>query len=283
MKIAISAESSIDMPKEMLDEFNIKVIPYNILLGDEVRVDGEVTPEEIISFVNKTGILPKTSAINEYQFTEHFSNLLKDYDKVIHFSMSSKLTSACNNAKSAAKKLGNVHVVDTKTLSSGIGLYAIYAAKLVNEGVKFEEIVKRCEKRVPYIQVGFVLEQLNYLYKGGRCSALALFGANLLRIKPQILLVDGEMRLDKKYRGSMDNVVKQYCIDMLERFPNPDLSEVFLTYTTATEKMREAARQVLTDRGFKNIRETRTGSTILSHSGEHCLGILYFNDGGEVK
>lgn len=281
MRIAISAETTIDLPKEMLEEFDIHTVAFQILLGDESKLDGEITCDEIIDFVTRTKILPKTGAVNEYQFTEHFEKLLSSYDKVIHFSLSSEMSSACQNAKSAAEKLGNVCVIDTRSLSTGIALLAINASKLVKEGKSFEQIVEISQKRVKNVQTSFVLERLDYLYKGGRCSSLAYFGANLLKLKPQIVVNDGKMGAAKKYRGSIENVVKQYSIDTLEKHDNPDLSLVFLTYTTATEKMLSNVMEILKNRGFKDIRVTRAGGTITSHCGEHCLGILYINDGGK--
>ena len=125
-----------------------------------------------------------------------------------------------------------------------------------------------------------ILKKLEFLYKGGRCSALSYFGANLLQIRPQIILKDGKMGPHKKYRGNMDKVVKNYCADTLDEFNNPDLEVGFVTYTTATEKMVEEAKTALRERGFKTIYETKAGATISSHCGENTLGILYINDGG---
>lgn len=278
MRIAVSAETTVDLPKDMLLEFDIHTTPFTVLLGEDARLDGDVTCDEIIEYVTAYKLLPKTSAVNEFQFEEHFTNLLKSYDKVVHFSLSSEISCACENAKKAAEKIGNVYVIDSRSLSTGIALQTIYASKLIKGGADFEEVIKKCEQRIPYVQASFVLERLDYLYKGGRCSAMAYFGANLLKLKPQILVVDGKMSPAKKYRGNIESVVKSYCLDTLSQFNNPDLEEVFITYTTATEKMLENARQVLRSRGFKKIRETRAGATITSHCGEHCLGILYIND-----
>ena len=144
-----------------------------------------------------------------------------------------------------------------------------------------KEIADRVNARVPNVQASFVLKKLEYLYKGGRCSALSYFGANLLKIRPQIILKEGKMGPYKKYRGNMDKVVANYCKDTLEEFNNPDLSLGFVTYTTATEEMVNVARQSLIDRGFKTIYCTKAGATISSHCGENTLGILYINDGGE--
>ena len=280
MKIAISAESTIDLPKEMLKEFDIHTLPYTIILGDKEFLDGEIMPEEIFKFYEETKTLPKTSAINAVQYEEYFKNLLKEYDAVVHFCLSSEISSSCKNAMEASQKLKNVFVVDSKSLSTGIALQAIYASKLVSGGASAEEVCEKCLRRVPFVQASFVLKKLEFLYKGGRCSALSYFGANLLQIRPQIILKDGKMGPHKKYRGNMDKVVKNYCADTLDEFNNPDLEVGFVTYTTATEKMVEEAKTALRERGFKTIYETKAGATISSHCGENTLGILYINDGG---
>lgn len=279
MKIAISAESTIDLTKELLNEYEIKIVPFNIQLGDKAGLDGEITTDEIISYVNETGVLPKTGAINEYCFNEHFEELLKDYDAVIHFSLSSELSMACSNAQRSAKNYKNVFVVDTMSLSTGIALLAIYAKTLVDAGEEASVIYEKCLKRVPFIQASFELKRLDYLYKGGRCSGLTLFGANLLKIRPQILVKEGKMIPGKKYRGNFTHVVKNYCQDVLDEFDNPDLSFAFVTYTTAEDEIIEIAKNYLKERGFEKIYVTRAGGTITSHCGEDCLGILYINDG----
>ncbi len=279
MKIAISAESTIDLTKEMLSEYDIKIIPYSIQLGDKFGEDGEITSEEIISYVNQTGVLPKTSAINEYQYNEHFENLLKDYDAVVHFTLSSCISAAHNNAKNAASKLENVYVVDSQSLSTGIALLAIYARELAIDGALAPEIAEKCEARVPFVQASFELKRLDYLHKGGRCSSLTLLGANVLRIRPQIVLKNGKMVSGKKYRGNYNHVVKTYCEDVLNEFNTPDLKHGFVTYTTAEDEVVQTAINYLKERGFENIHVTRAGATITSHCGEDTLGILYINDG----
>ena len=279
MKIAISAESTIDLPKELLSLYNIHTLPYTIILGDKEYFDGEILPEQIFKFYEDTKTLPKTSAINSLQYQEHFNSLLKDYDGVIHFCLSSEISSSCKNAMEAAEKFKNVYVVDTKSLSTGIALQAIYASKLIKDGLDIKDIYERVLKRVSFVQASFVLKKLEFLYKGGRCSALSYFGANLLQIRPQIILKDGKMGPHKKYRGNMEKVVKSYCDDTLEEFNNPDLSIGFVTYTTASDEMLEIAKNSLINRGFKKIYCTKAGATISSHCGENTLGILYINDG----
>lgn len=279
MRIALSAESTVDLPRELLEKYDIHTTPFTILLGDEAKLDGEVPVPEIIEYVNKTGVLPKTSAVNQFQFKEHFDNLLKDYDAVIHFSLSSEISVACHNAKTCAQDYDNVFVIDTRTLSTGIALLAIYASKLTAQGLKPKEIVEKCEARIPSLQVSFILARLDYLHKGGRCSALSLFGANLLKLRVQILVKDGKMGPANKYRGNMDRCIVSYVNDTLNTFNTPDTSEVFITSTTATPEQIESVKQILIEHGFKNIMVTNAGGTITSHCGENCLGILYLNDG----
>lgn len=280
MKIAISAETTVDLTKELLEKYDVKTVPFTVLLGETSKFDGDITVDEIIDYVNKTKVLPKTSAVNEYQYDEHFENLLKDYDAIIHFSLSSELSSAYSNAERSAKKFNNVFVIDTRSLSTGIALLVIYARKLAEKGKSPKEIYDCVIKRIPSVQASFELNRVDYLYKGGRCNVLTYLGANVLKIRPQILLKDGKMISGKKYRGKFSHVVNSYCNDILEEFSNPDLEEVFLTYTTAEQDVLDNVKSILKDRGFKNINVTRAGATITSHCGENCLGILYINDGG---
>lgn len=279
-KIAISAETTIDVPKKILDEYDIHVIPFHVLLGERDAPDGEITPQDIFDYVDKTGLLPKTSAVNEFQYEEYFKELRKEYDAVIHVCLSSGISSSCENAIEASKRLDDVYVVDSHSLSTGIALLCIYARQLVKEGKEPEEIVKLMEKRREFLQVSFVVNTMKYLYKGGRCTGLQKFAGALFRIKPQIVLRDGKMIPGKRYHGRNTPVVRDYCLDTLEEFDNPDLSIVFVTHSHASEDMVIEAKKILRERGFKNIIETTAAATITSHCGPKTLGILYINDGG---
>lgn len=284
MKIAVSTESVVDLPKDLLEKYDIKVLPYTVILGDTEYTDGEnITPQQIFEFVEKNKILPKTSAINEQTYKEFFEGLLKEYDAVIHICLSSKITSACGNAISASKSFDNIFVVDSHSLSTGIALLAIYTRELADKSISAEEVYKKVSARVPSVQASFVIKKLDYLHKGGRCSSLALFGANLMQIRPQIILKDGSMGVHKKYVGNMNKVISKYCKDTLDEFNTPDLSVGFVTYTTATPEMIATAKNALKERGFKLVYETTAGSTITSHCGENTLGILYINDGDKNK
>lgn len=267
------------MPKELLAEYGITTIPFTVILGSEELRDGDFPVSQIIDYVDKTKVLPKTSAINRAQYEEYFTELKKEYDAVIHVSLASEISSACSNAKAVAEEMDGVYVIDSKSLSTGIGLIAIYASKLAKKGVAPEEIVAKCEERVPHVQASFVLARLDYLYKGGRCSALQLFGSNILKLRLQILVKDGKMGPAGKYRGNMDACIDKYVTDTLNQFTNPDLSEVFITSTTATDTQNELVKKKLEEHGFKHIMITHAGGTITSHCGENTLGILFINDG----
>jgi DegV family protein with EDD domain len=279
MKIIISTESTHDLSQELIKENDIRIIPYHITLGEETFVDGEKTTLEMFEYVDKTGVLPKTNAINVFEYEEYFTELLKECDAVVHISLSSGLTSSTNNAILASKNVENVFVVDSKSLSTGIGLLVLYAKELANQGLDAKEIAEKVEARTEKVQASFIVERLDYLHKGGRCSGFQLLGANLLKIRPRLVVKDGKIINDKKYRGDMAKSVDKYCRDILSEFDTPDLDKVFITYTTATPEMEDAARQVVTEAGFKNIYQTNAGGTIASHCGAHTIGILYFNDG----
>jgi len=280
MKIAISAESTIDIQKDLLVKYDIHIVPFAVTLGERTAFDGDITPQEIFDFVDKTGQLPRTSAVNEFQFEEHFKALLKNYDAVIHFSLSSAISSAHENASKVAANMKNVFVIDTKTLSTGIALLAIHGRELANKGLKPEEIVEKCTKRLPYVQASFVLNNLEYLYKGGRCSSLQRFGVNLFKIRPQILVTqDGTMISGKMYRGKDEVVVRKYCEDTLASFDNPDKTVAFVTAPNYSDDIFAIAENALRDKGFKTIYRTTAGATITSHCGDKTIGILYINDG----
>ena len=283
MKIAISVESTHDLSKELLDKYDIKVIPYQITLNDMTFKDGTYTTEEMFAFVDKYGVLPKTTALNEFEYTEFFESLKKDYDAVVHICLSSGITSSCGNAERAGAALKNVYVVDSLALSTGIGLQAIYARELAEQGVPADKIAEKISARRDKVQTSFVLERLDYMHKGGRCSSIALLGANILKIRPRIVLKNGKMLSDKKYRGNMQNVIAKYADELFEEFNTPDLTRVFITYTTATPEMVAVAKEKCAQAGFKEILETHAGGTIASHCGANTLGILYYNDGGKTE
>lgn len=280
MKIAITCDSVCDLSNEQLLENNIKILPLTINLGDDSYQDGvDINPDKIFEYVAATKQLPKTSANNEFQYSEFFEEQLKESDALIHFTIGSDISACYNNAVKASKNFENVKVIDSKNLSTGIGLLVLYACKLRDDGKSFEEIVQKVTARVPHVQASFVVERLDYLHKGGRCSAVALLGANILKIRPSIMVENGKMGVHKKYRGKMESVIAEYVKDTLTEFKNYDNTMCFLTYTSATPEMIAAAKKAISENAaFKAVYETTAGSTVTSHCGEHTLGILYFND-----
>lgn len=282
MKIAISAESTIDLPKDILKKYDIHTLPFTLIMKDDSVFDGEIEPEELFAFTDKTGELPKTSAVNEFQYREYFKKLKDEgYDAIVHFSLSSAISSACKNATKIKDEFENVYVIDTKSLSTGIALLAIQARELADKGLDAKEIYEQSLKRVPHVQASFSLESVNYLYKGGRCSMLAMLGANLLHLKPEIYVdpTKGTMSAGKKFKGPMMKVVMNYVNDTLEKYANPDFSRVFITFSTAPDDVVKAVENRLYECGFKEVIKTHAGGTISCHCGPHCLGILYINDG----
>lgn len=280
MKIAITCDSVCDISQELIKQNNISILPISIILGDETFSDGvNINSQKIFDYVAKNKQLPKTSAINEFQYAEFFKEHLDGVDALIHFTISSDMSSCFNNAKKAASTLKNVYVIDSRNLSTGVGLQVLYACMLRDKGEKPENIVKKVEARKQFVQASFVVERLDYLYKGGRCSALQLLGANLLKIRPSIIVKDGKMDVHKKYRGKMKDVVKDYIKDTLNEFNTYDKSICFITYSSATEDMVEAAKSTLKEfANFENVYITTAGATVTSHCGENTLGILYFNN-----
>ena len=280
MKIAITCDSVCDLSQELIKQNNISILPISIILGDETFSDGvNINSQKIFDYVTKNKQLPKTSAINEFQYAEFFKEHLDGVDALIHFTISSDMSSCFNNAKKAASTLKNVYVIDSRNLSTGVGLQVLYACMLRDKGEKPENIVKKVEARKQFVQASFVVERLDYLYKGGRCSALQLLGANLLKIRPSIIVKNGKMDVHKKYRGKMKDVVKDYIKDTLNEFNTYDKSICFITYSSATEDMVEAAKSTLKEfANFENVYITTAGATVTSHCGENTLGILYYNN-----
>lgn len=277
-KIAISLDSACDLSKELIEKYDFKVIPFGVNLGDKFFYDGEITPEEIFEYADNNKTLPKTNAVNEEAFKEHFAKILNDYDAIIHFDISSEMSSAYQNAVNASKNFKNVFVVDSRTLSTAISLEAIYAKKLTETMDDPAKIVELVKKRIPAVQASFIIERLDYLYKGGRCSGLALLGANLLKIRPEIEVLNGNMKNTEKFRGKMADCVTKYCRATLEKYNHPDKSVIFITHSVADKELVDAAKAVVSEYGFENVYETTAGCTVSSHCGKNTLGILYIND-----
>ena len=275
MKISITADSTCDIPQGIREKNDIEIIPFGVMLGEELRRDGvDVEPQDLYDYVEKTKELPKTSAINEIEYQELFERKLKQCDVLIHFCLSSEISSAYSNAKRASEKFENVYVVDTKSLSSGSGLLVLSCVDKINEGKDLDTILREINEEIPKVQASFLIDTLKYLHKGGRCSGVAKLAATLLFLKPRISLVDGKMEVTKKYMGGISGCLVKYCKDMLDEV-KPNKKRVFVTYSSPVDPAREIIVQKLKDEGFEEIIECSACSTICTHCGPKTLGVLY--------
>ncbi|MBQ8005208.1 MAG: DegV family protein, partial [Clostridia bacterium] len=201
-KILIASDSTTDLSDELKSKYGIITMPLSVTLGEKNYLDGvDIDPDSIYAHYEKTGQLPKTNAINITDFEDFFTKHTADGSKMVFFTISSEMSSTYANAKIASEKFENVYVVDTKNLSTGGGLLLIYAAELASLGRSAAEIAKECEETAMRVDASFIVDDLEFLHKGGRCSALAAFGANLLQLKPCIVVEGGKMGVGKKYRG----------------------------------------------------------------------------------
>ena len=281
--VKITSESSADL-NELFDKYGIGVIPLSVNLDGKDYLDGvDIFPQDIFKAYEEKKILPKTAALSPENYKDFFRPIRESGAGIAHFALSSKITTNCGNAIKAGDELGGVYVVDTHSLSSGMGLLVLYAAELAQKGLSAKEIYDRVNARVPKVQASFVVDTMEYLHKGGRCSGLANFAATLLKIKPTILLVDGEMKVGQKYMGSSfaKSIIK-YVDNTLHEFDNPDYTRIFVTHSYAEPDVVEAVKAEIRSKApqFKEIIETKAGATITAHCGRGTLGILYINDGG---
>ena len=276
-KIIISSDSTCDLSAELKERYGVKILPLGVTLGTNVYRDGfDITPDDIYAHYDKTGELPKTTAANVGECVDHFAELTKNGDAVIHFTISSKMSSTYNNACIAASEFENVYVVDTLNLSTGGGLLVVAAAEMAKDGMEPAAIVEQIEKLKPCVDASFVIDNLEYLYKGGRCSALAMMGANLLKLKPCIEVKNGVMGVGKKYRGTFSKVVEEYVDERLQNVDDIDSSRVFVTHAGCDPELMEAVVNEVKDKGiFKEVFFTRAGCTVSSHCGANTMGVLF--------
>lgn len=282
--IKFFADSTMDISPEDVKKYDITLVPITVILGDTPYKDGyELNPEAIYDYVKQTGNLPKTSACNAETYKEFWQPALDNGDDIIHFSFSGDMSTSCAAAQAAAKELNGVSVIDTKNLSTGSGLLLLHACDLREAGASKEEIIRKVEARVPYVQASFIVDKLDYLYKGGRCSGVALFAATALKLKPCIKVKDGKMIVGKKYIGRLTGVIDKYVNDILNEFNTPDYTRIFVTHTKCSDELIEAVKKRLQQTPFKEIIDTTASCTITSHCGPNTLGILYINDGVPAK
>ena len=277
MKIRISADSTCDLSPEYIEKHQITIIPLTVNMGGVDYVDGEgITPDAIFKHVAEGGALPKTAAVNEDQYRRRFKALLEDCDAILHFNISAEFSSCHANAVAAAQGLP-VRCIDTRNLSSGIGLVVAEAADMIEAGCEdVDAVAAHCLETIPKVDASFILDRLDYLHKGGRCSMVAMLGANILRLKPCIEVVDGRMIVGKKFRGAYGRCLRQYVADRLRDPDAVDAKRIFITHTGVSREDFELVKaEVLARKSFGEVLEVRAGCSITSHCGENTLGILF--------
>ena len=276
-KIMITCDSTADLTKELYAKYEAAVVPMGVNLGDDFRRDGlNITISDIFDYVAASGQLPKTSAVSVGEYDDVFRPLVEQGYEIVHVNLSSSLSSSHQNARLAAEELGNVYVVDSKNLSTGMGHLVLLGRELAASGMTAAEVAAALEQLREKLDVSFVLQTLEYLHKGGRCSGVAAFGANLMKLRPEIEVVGGKMQVGRKYRGNMEKTVLAYIRGRLEGREDIRLDRIFITHSGCPQEIVEKAEALVRElHPFQEVLVTTAGSTITSHCGPDCLGVLF--------
>lgn len=275
--VVITADSTCDLSQELKDRYQIHIIPLTILLGGESYLDGvEFSTEDIYTRYRGDGTLPKTSAPSIQQFIDFFTPFLEKGFEVVHLDISSELSVSFNNARLAAMELEGVYPVDSRMLSTGVGLLCLEGASCRDKGMSAADIAAHLESLTDKVDTSFVLDTLEFMWKGGRCSGVAALGANLLHLKPGLEMKDGKLGVYKKYRGGIQSVYRQY---VKERLANKDIrpEHVFITDSgeVPQETLEELAAIVHEAVPGAQVHNTKAGCTVTSHCGPKTLGVLF--------
>ena len=276
--VVITVDSTADFSKEIIEKYDIRVSPLHVLLGDNEYRDGvDATPQDIFEYVKKTNVLPKTSACATEEYVEFFTRQLEEAEKVIHFNISAECSSSNANAVEAAKRFGGrVYVVDTRQLSTGQGLLALKACDLLQEGKTVDEVYNTVLSLTDKVQTSFVVDTVDYLYKGGRCTAAAAVVSKILKIHPSIFMDNGKLVVRKKYMGNLKRCIGAYVDDLAVDFPDYDDTRVFITHSHCSDDIVELIKEKVKEKfSFKDIEVTTAGCVVTSHCGHGTLGVLY--------
>jgi len=279
MRIKITADSTCDLPPEIVEQFDIGITPLYIIKDEVFYKDRlEIAVGDIFEYVESGAGMTKSSAINVSEYHEYFSEWLKEYDAIIHINISNHFSACYQNARIAADDFENVYVVDSFNLSTGSGHLVMDAAIMAKSGMAPERIAEELESLRTKVEASFVIGTLKYLHKGGRCSGLAALGANLLKLNPCIEVTDGKMDVGKKYRGSFDKIILQYVEDKLSGRDDVDLKRIFVTYppTVSAGLVENVVEKVKSLRDFTEIISCEAGCVISNHCGPICIGILFY-------
>ena len=277
MKIKITSDSTCDLSAELIQKNNIGIFPLTVIKNNEAFRDGvTITTDEIFAHVAAGGDLCSTTAGSVGEYQELFEQYAGSYDAVVHINISSELSSSYQNACLAASEFENVVVVDSRNLSTGQGLVVLKACELAKTAVSVEEVKLKLDEFTPKVEASFLLDQLGYMVKGGRCSAVAALGANLLGLKPCIEVRDGKMGVVKKYRGSYAKCLASYVKDRLAGREDLDRTNLFVTRTPVSDDCLAAVDSAVNEHAdFQNIYWTKAGCTISCHCGPGTLGVLF--------
>ena len=276
-KVIIASDSTCDLGPELIERYGVHILPLGVTLGEGQYVDGvDINPDMIYEHYERYGELPKTAAPNVADFCDFFEKYTAEGYDIVLFTISAEMSSTFNNARLAAEEHDGVHVVDTRNLSTGGGLVLLRAAEMAESGMNAKEIVDACNELIPRVSASFVVDDLEFLHKGGRCSALAAFGANLLKLKPCIGVANGKMGVTTKYRGRFDIVLEKYVTEQIGDGSDIELDHVFVTHAGCDEEIYNRCVELVKSLApFKNVHLTRAGCTVSSHCGRNTLGVLF--------
>jgi DegV family protein with EDD domain len=279
-KIKILSDSSCDLSPELIKKYDIGIIPFYINLGGTLLLDGkEIDPNGIFEYVEKNNILPGTIACSIEDFKLVFEKWRNEgYDVICH-TISSEMSCTCQNARIAAEGMEGIYVVDSRNLSTGVGHVVLNASIMAGEGLEAEEITRRLEVLATKVRTSFILDNLEYMRRGGRCSSIALLGSNLLKIKPEIAVENGSMKVGRKFRGPLQKVLEEYVDMRLSDTSKINPDRIFITHTGNTREIIDTVRnRIELHMHFYEIIETYAGATVTSHCGPNTLGILYLEN-----
>lgn len=281
--VKIISDSTCDLSKDLLEKYDIDIVPLHIVLGEKEYEDGvSVTPDEIYKWSDENKVTPKTSAAGIERTIEMLRPYVEAGVEVVCFSISSMMSTTVNAMKMAAEVLEAEHlvtVIDSANLSTGIGLLVIEATIMAREGKTAQAIAERIEELKPLVKASFVVDTLTYLHRGGRCSGLAAMAGGVFKLHPKIVVENGKMRPDKKYRGKIERVVIEYTRDMEEELKNAKKDRVFITHSGCGEDIIAEVKDYLKALNvFDEILVTRAGGVISSHCGPGTLGVLFISN-----
>ncbi len=279
-KTMIFSDSTCDLAPEMVKARDIRISPLTVVFGDESHSDGiDVTPDDVYEYYKTSGQLAKTTATNMAEHIDFINANLVDGKEAVYFTISSEMSTTYNNARMAAEEFDNLYVIDSQNLSTGIGLMVLYAADLADQGKSAKEIYDAVMDIRDKVDASFVVDTLEYLHKGGRCSSIAALGANLLKLRPMIQVKDGKMSVVKKYRGKMSDVLKQYAEERINLDNGIKSDRIFVTHSGGCEQIADELKAMISEKyPDKEILISRAGCTVSTHCGPGTLGVLMIRE-----